>query len=54
MKIQKNELAVVPTSMAYGESRNAKKNGFGLFILELFTKNKKIGKKWHFFTDFFI
>ena len=40
--------------MAYGESRNAKKTGVGPFILELFTKNEKIGKKWHFFTDFLI
>ena len=40
--------------MAYGESRNAKKTGVGPFILELFTKNKKIGKKLHFFTDFSI
>jgi hypothetical protein len=49
-----NFFFVVPTTIAYGESRNAKKNGVGLFILELFTKNKKNGKKWHFFTDFFI
>ena len=34
--------------MAYGESRNAKKTGVGPFILELFTKNEKIGKKLHF------
>ena len=39
--------------MAYGKSRNAKKTGVGPFILELFTKNEKIGKKMHFFNDFF-
>ena len=45
---------VDPTFIAYGKSRNAKKNGVETFILELFTKNEKIGKKWHFFTDFLI
>ena len=45
---------VDPIYMAYGESRNAKKTGVGPFILELFTKNKKNGKKLHFFTDFSI
>ena len=40
--------------MAYGKSRNAKKTGVGPFILELFTKNEKMCKKWHFFTDFSI
>ena len=38
MKIQKNELAVDPPSMAYGKSRNAKKPDLGLFILELLAK----------------
>ena len=31
-----------------------KKTGVGPFILELFTKNEKMCKKWHFFTDFSI
>ena len=44
------KIFVDPTFIAYGKSRNAKKP----FILELFTKNKKNGKKLHFFTDFFI
>ena len=48
------KIFVDPISMAYGESRNAKKTGVGPFILELFTKNEKIGKKWHFFPDFLI
>ena len=50
--MEKNELAVDPTSMAYGESRNAKKTCVGLFILESFTKNKKMAKQLHFFTVF--
>ena len=40
---------VDPTFIAYGKSRNAKKTGVGPFILELFTKNEKIGKKMAFF-----
>ena len=44
MKIQKNELAVDPPSMAYGKSRNAKKTDLGLFILELLAKIKKMEK----------
>ena len=42
MKIQKNELAVDPPSMAYGRSKYDKKTGVGPFVLELFTKNEKI------------
>ena len=42
-KIQKNELAVDPPSMAYGKSRNAKKTDLGLVILEFLAKIKK----WH-------
>ena len=49
MKIQKNELAVDPPSMAYGKSRNAKKTDLGLFILELLAKIKKKWKKLTFF-----
>ena len=49
MKIQKNELAVDPPSMAYGKSRNAKKPDLGLSILELLAKIKKKWKKLTFF-----
>ena len=38
------KIFVDPISMAYGESRNAKKTGVGPFILELFTKTKKMAK----------
>ena len=52
MKIQKNELAVDPPSMAYGRSKYDKKSGVGPFVLELFTKNGKNQIKIAFFTDF--
>ena len=43
---------VDPISMAYGESRNAKKTGVGPFILELFTK--KIAKNCIFSLIFLL
>jgi hypothetical protein len=49
-----NFFFVVPTTIAYGESRNAKKNGVGLFILELFSKKTKKMAKNGIFSLIFL